>query len=155
MVINLAPKCVIVVDTERFKEKIQNKLYLANVKSKKGSVTMLMPDKVDLKTKSITWGPLEHVMTIKVILSGGHNSHKCICLNYRASKYRKQKLTELKGEQRTCNQNSRLNTRLWSWKNKTKETSKDTEDFDSTNLVLHSLWRNSQSFQENVKCSPK
>lgn len=54
-VINLAPKYIIGVDTERSKEKTQTKLYLANAKNKKAGATMLMPDKADFETKSNAW----------------------------------------------------------------------------------------------------
>lgn len=52
VVINLAPKYTIGVDTERSKAKTQTKLYLANAENKKAGVTMLMPDKADFETKS-------------------------------------------------------------------------------------------------------
>lgn len=52
VVINLAPKYIIGVDTEKAKEQAQTKLYLAKARNKKAGVTMLMPGKADFETKS-------------------------------------------------------------------------------------------------------
>lgn len=58
-------RCIIEMDIGWLKEKIWEKLYQENAKNKEASVTMLTPDKVDLKTRSIARGTQGRVMVIK------------------------------------------------------------------------------------------
>ena len=59
---------------------------------------MLMPDKEDLETRSNVRGMARKCHEDERVISSEHKNHTRICLNNRASKYVKQKVTELKGK---------------------------------------------------------
>ena len=76
-------------DTYRLKVRRWKKIFHANGNQKKAGVAILLSDKIDFKTKTITRGKEGHYIMIKGSIQERYNNCKYLCTQHRSTSIHK------------------------------------------------------------------